>query len=170
MMSPWLRNGSEKREPPVIFVEINEEFQESIPGNLIQQAAQQTLQLNKLEESPSLSIKISTDQEIRQLNATYRGLDKVTDVLSFTADYIDPDLETRYLGDVVISFPRAARQAEQRGHSPQAEVQLLVVHGVLHLLGFDHDTFEAKRDMWGIQERIMQALGLNIQVEDEDTF
>lgn len=152
----------------MILIEVEEKYRDLISGELLREAAQKALQIDPLEELPSLSIKITGDQEIRRLNAAYRGFDEVTDVLSFEADYYDPDLESRYLGDVVISYPQAAGQAEKRGHPVLSELQLLVIHGVLHLLGYDHGSAEERSTMWTIQEQALKALGLDIKVEDED--
>jgi rRNA maturation RNase YbeY len=83
-----------------------------------------------------LSLALVTDPEIQILNRQYRGKDKPTDVLSFPlADGLQPFL----LGDVVISVETAARQAQRRGHSLREELQILLVHGILHLLGYDHE-------------------------------
>lgn len=152
----------------MIFVEVDGKYQDLVPGELLQEAAKKALQLGGQDDLPSLSIKVTCDEEIRELNAAYRGIDKATDVLSFEADYFDPDLETRYLGDVVISYPRAAGQAEKRRHPVESELQLLVIHGVLHLLGYDHGTSQDKTSMWMVQEQALHALGLDIQVEEED--
>jgi probable rRNA maturation factor len=94
-------------------------------------------------------------------------VDSPTDVLSFSADFEDPDLENRYLGDVVISLPRAIHQAQARGHNTEQELQLLVVHGVLHLLGYDHLTGDDKNQMWSLQDQILNDLGVSIQMGDE---
>jgi probable rRNA maturation factor len=90
----------------------------------------------------SLSICIVGDDEIRRLNRDHRGLDEVTDVLSFPIDGLDPlppEME-RELGDVVISMAQARRQAADAGVTDVEELTGLVVHGVLHLAGFDHET------------------------------
>lgn len=152
----------------MIFIEVEEKYRDLISGELLREAAQKALLIDPGDDLPSLSIKITGDQEIRQLNSAYRGFDEVTDVLSFEADYYDPDLESRYLGDVVISYPQAAGQAEKRGHPVLSELQLLVIHGVLHLLGYDHGSAEEKSTMWRVQEQALDALDLDIKVEDED--
>ena len=152
----------------MIFVEVDEKYGDLIPNDVLQETAQNTLQQTRLADMPSLSIKITGDQEIQELNTAYRGIDKATDVLSFVADYYDPDLESRYLGDIVISFPRAAEQAEKQGHPVRSELQLLVIHGVLHLLGYDHGSVDQKAAMWKIQNQILQTIGLDILVEDEE--
>jgi probable rRNA maturation factor len=89
-------------------------------------------------------------------------------VLSFPAGEYDPETGSRYLGDILISTAYAARQAAQYGHSPEAETQLLVIHGVLHLLGYDHAEPEEKERMWAEQTAILQLLGLgSLPVREE---
>lgn len=154
----------------MIFIEADETFRDLIPDDLLREAALKALQLDRLEELPSISVKITDDQTIQELNANYRGIDNSTDVLSFEADYYDPDLESIYLGDVVISYPYAAAQAEKRGHPIDSELQLLVIHGVLHLMGYDHGLERDKEVMWLKQEMVLKELGLKIKVEDEGEY
>lgn len=154
----------------MIFIEVDESFHTLISDEILQNAAQKALQLSQLEDMPSLSIKITGNQEIQELNTSYRGIEKVTDVLSFEADYFDPDLETRYLGDVVISYTQAADQAKKRGHPVVSELQLLVIHGVLHLSGYDHGSAQDREVMWKVQKQALDELGLDIQIEDEDSL
>ena len=91
-----------------------------------------------------------------------------TDVLSFPASETDPDTGASYIGDILISIPRAQAQADAAGHPLEAEVQLLVVHGVLHLLGYDHADAEEKALMWKAQAEILTGLGLGtIQIREE---
>lgn len=152
----------------MIFIEVEEKFRDLIHDESLREAVQTALQLVQLDDIPSLTIKITTDGEIQALNASYRGIDQATDVLSFEADYYDPDLESHYLGDVVISYPQASAQAKKRGHHVESELQLLVVHGALHLLGYDHDTTNEKEVMWSLQKHALEALGLDILIEDKD--
>lgn len=87
-------------------------------------------------EAKSLGVRLVDDEEMRQLNRQFRGVDAPTDVLSFPGgDWA----EGSHLGDVVISIPSARHQAQSRGHSTQRELRLLLVHGVLHCLGYDHE-------------------------------
>jgi probable rRNA maturation factor len=94
-------------------------------------------------------------------------------VLSFPASEtdgseIDPETGARYIGDIIISVPYAARGAAKAGHPLEAELQLLVVHGVLHLLGHDHAKPREKAKMWKAQAEILESLGLgNIQVREQ---
>jgi probable rRNA maturation factor len=108
----------------------------------------------------ALSLVITDDQEIQELNRTYRGIDAPTDVLSFGMGESEFPSEEQalYLGDLIISYPRAVAQAQEYGHSTEAEINLLVTHGVLHLLGYDHATPEEEREMWLLQERALSAL------------
>ena len=153
----------------MIFLELDEKFRDLVPNEILQEAAIKTLLCDYPEDQPALTVKITDDQKILELNTIYRGIEKVTDVLSFEADYFDPDLDSRYLGDVVISYPQAVNQAEKRGHSVESELQLLAIHGVLHLMGYDHGSPEDKEQMWLLQNQILDQLGLEITVEDEET-
>jgi probable rRNA maturation factor len=80
-------------------------------------------------------------------------------VLAFPLGEIDPDLHVPYLGDVVISYPRAEAQAATAGHLVLDELRLLVVHGALHLLGYDHQDPSGKNKMWAVQAEVLESLG-----------
>jgi probable rRNA maturation factor len=130
----------------------------------IERAVQTVLRLEAAPSGASLSVVITDDDEIRSLNRQFRGVDAPTDVLSFADDapdlpFVDASGEPPYLGDVVLSFPRAQAQAAEQAHSAAQEVYLLVVHGVLHLLGYDHAEPEKKSVMWARQETILRELG-----------
>jgi probable rRNA maturation factor len=106
----------------------------------------------------ALSVSLVGDDEIRQLNREHRSLDEVTDVLSFPVDGLDPlpaGME-RELGDVVISLPQARRQAAAADVPELEELTELVVHGVLHLAGFDHEVDGG--EMFERQDRLVEAL------------
>jgi len=111
----------------------------------------------------TVTVVVTDNETIRQLNRDYRGTDAPTDVLSFD-NIPDPDFPGQkgapHLGDVVIAFPVAEKQAAVGGHTVLEEVLLLAVHGTLHLLGFDHDTPDNKEKMWTAQSRVMAGLGL----------
>ena len=150
----------------MILISVQEAFRELVADQKLRLAVENTLVLCEVSDSPSMSVRITDDNEIQALNLQYRGFDKPTDVLSFPTDFTDPDLDSRYFGDVVISYPRAEEQSKIRGHPVEAELQLLVVHGVLHLLGNDHAEEKEKELMWALQGKVLERLGLNIQVED----
>lgn len=101
-----------------------------------------------------LAIRITGDRELRRLNRSFLGIDASTDVLSFPSGIED------YLGDIAISWPAVIRQAAQYGHSEEAELALLCVHGLLHLLGRDHDTPEQERAMWAETHAGLAAAGV----------
>jgi probable rRNA maturation factor len=109
-----------------------------------------------------LTLLLTDDAQIQQLNRDFRGEDKPTDVLSFPAGATLPGMgeAVAYLGDIAISAPYAQRQAQAAGHPLTAELQLLAIHGVLHLLGYDHGEPEEKADMWAAQTAVLAALGL----------
>ncbi|HMN13153.1 MAG TPA: rRNA maturation RNase YbeY [Bellilinea sp.] len=145
----------------MIYVFFDDEHDDLPLAEAIKIAASTTLQLEDQQDT-ELTIRISNDEEIQQLNAQFLGNDKPTDVLSFPSDEFDPDEQSSYIGDIIISYDTAQSQALTSNHPIEAEIQLLTIHGVLHLLGYDHDTQEAKREMWTKQERILKILGTQI--------
>lgn len=127
------------------------------------QAAEAALKRAAGVEQVELTIALEFDEQLLRLNRDFLGIDEVTDVLSFPADEFDPDSQSRYLGDVIISFHQAERQAQVAGHTTLSELQLLVVHGVLHLLGHDHADEEQKEIMWKLQSEILEEIGCEIR-------
>ena len=131
-------------------------------STLLQTTAAAALVDQQVAPPADLTILLTDDDTLRNLNRTYRGIDKTTDVLSFTdGEAPTPDAPI-YLGDLAISLPQAARQAVQGGHSVSAELQLLTVHGVLHLLGYDHATPDEKAAMWQAQAAILASINAPI--------
>lgn len=104
-------------------------------------------------EADEVSILITNNAEVQGLNAEYRDIDAPTDVLSFPMD-------DEYLGDIVISMDKVLEQAEEYGHSPQRELAFLTVHGMLHLLGYDHMEEEDQVRMRAREEEILNELGI----------
>ncbi len=140
-----------------IHVQVDEAFQPQVDATDLQDIVARVLELEGLSEG-EVSVVITDDRAVRDLNRRYRGVDAATDVLSFPMqDAEGPRLpeEPPYLGDVVIAFPVAAAQARHYGHSVQEELRLLVVHGTLHLLGYDHATPEEEAEMWQKQEAVL---------------
>jgi probable rRNA maturation factor len=134
---------------------------------LLERAARLTLEFESASADSDMTIVLTDDAQLHELNREYLGVDAPTDVLSFPADEEDPETGVPYLGDILISIPRATLQAEAAGHPVEAEVQLLVVHGTLHLLGHDHAEVEEKARMWKAQSGVMAKLGLShIKVQD----
>ena len=101
-------------------------------------------------------------KEIQRINKEYRGIDKVTDVISFALeDSIDNiNMDMRILGDIYICIPKMMEQASTYGHSMKRELSFLTVHGLLHLLGYDHMNKEDEKEMFGLQELILNEEGI----------
>lgn len=118
---------------------------------------------NALPES-GLSVVLVGDEAVRALNREYRGIDRPTDVLSFPAEAGESPDDAGYLGDLVIAAPYLARQAEAEGHTFGDELLLAVIHGTLHLLGYDHDSLASQETMWTIQAEALAAAGVPIVV------
>jgi probable rRNA maturation factor len=120
--------------------------------------------------SVDVAVVVSDDETLRELNRRYRGVDVLTDVLAFPNETRGPFVgaggQPHYLGDIIISYPRAEEQAADAGHGVQEELQLLVVHGVLHLLGYDDQTEPERAQMWAVQEMILGSLDIQISPPD----
>ena len=101
---------------------------------------------------------IATDSEVRRLNREYRGKDAMTDVLSFPAGPVPDGRGSGHLGDVAVAAGRARAQAREFGHTVEQEIQILMLHGVLHLLGMDHETDRGR--MARAEKRWRASLGL----------
>ena len=148
----------------MIFLKLEKEL--NFNPDLLENAAKVTLDLSKVLDV-DLTLVLTGDEQVQALNREFLDIDQPTDVLSFPAGDTDPETGRAYLGDIVISLPRAAEQAETRGHAVEAEVQLLVVHGVLHLLGHDHAEEAEKIRMWALQAKALTFLGVKIGIPEE---
>ncbi|GIV84927.1 MAG: endoribonuclease YbeY [Candidatus Roseilinea sp.] len=138
------------------------------PGQtaLVRRAALAALAQGRHLPTPvALTIRLTDDAELRALNRQYRVTDAPTDVLSFGGEGYrdgqpsDTAHAPAYLGDIAISMERCAAQAKRYGHPIEDELALLVIHGVLHLLGYDHHTPARRRRMWQAQDRAFALLG-----------
>jgi probable rRNA maturation factor len=139
-------------------------------GEYLEQRLQDGLnavaKLHDLDDMTEVDITIVDDEEIHQLNRDYRGVDRPTDVLSFALDEDDedePELlegQLHLLGDIIISAETATRQAEEFGHGLEREIVYLAVHGLLHLLGYDHMVEEDKVIMRAKEEEALRAINL----------
>ena len=117
----------------------------------------------KCPESCEVSVSFVSEEEIQQLNSEYRGVDSVTDVLSFECDdpyEADPDEESIAVGDIVICPSVIDEQRSQFGTSFVQEASLMTVHSVLHLLGYDHMEPEEREEMEAFEKEILDAYGL----------
>ena len=143
----------------MIHIEVNPSLQTSLAPDILERAAQAVLAHQSADGD--LTIVLTDDAQLLELNREYLGIDAPTDVLSFPASETDPETARRYLGDILISITRAEEQARTAGHTLEAETQLLTIHGTLHLLGYDHAEAEEKARMWKVQAQILEGLGVS---------
>ena len=165
-----------------VQVSVAPRFRRALPTPLVRHWAQRSLAVLQQPSGVSLEVAVTGDEEVQALNRAYRGLDEPTDVLSFSysnsgfpgaypgegavptgqndAPFVLPDDGKTLLGEIVIALPYAERQALAGGHSLQQETGLLLVHGVLHLLGFDHEEPGDRRVMWDKTIELLAGLGI----------
>ena len=123
------------------------------------------LRVLETENAPpcEVSVTVTDDETVRGLNREYAGEDAFTDVLSFSQregeELVRPPGSVAPLGEVIIALPQAARQASERGRSMEEEVARLLIHGTLHLLGYDHAEPEEERRMRAREEELVEAVG-----------
>jgi probable rRNA maturation factor len=146
----------------MIDIFVSDPFVDFVQAQLLEDAAVSVLAYENIPSTSEITVVLDDDVHIQNLNLQFLGIDAPTDVLSFPSDEIDPETENRYLGDIIISYPRAVAQAQAAGHSVESELQLLVVHGTLHLLGYDHAEENEKRNMWEVQRNILTSLGVTL--------
>ena len=147
----------------MIHIRITEGITLPVEKSKLEQAVKETFQFTNAPVNSELTLVLSDDAQLHQLNRDFLGIDAPTDVLSFPADFTDPDSQLTYLGDILISVPGAIHQASSNQHSPQDELLLLAVHGTLHLLGFDHANDEEQTRMWSAQSQILQKVEAGLQ-------
>lgn len=151
-----------------LVIRVDRDFQARIDKKWLRRLVRGALAAHGSGTDVDLSLLITDDATVRGLNSRYRGQDQATDVLSFALEadagidasgFVMPPGETAHLGDVIISYPRAAAQAAERNHPVEDELALLVVHGVLHLLGYDHDRPAKEREMKSLERRVLSTAG-----------
>lgn len=134
---------------------------------MIRKAVNHIGKLRRLPSATEVNVVIVDSQYMQELNYIYRGIDKSTDVLSFALnerqaeepDYQNPE-DNHLLGDIVICIGEVISQAEELGHSLEREWTFLTVHGMLHLLGYDHEEEAERAFMFSLQDKIMEDLGI----------
>ena len=139
-----------------INVLTEEDFKGYLEESWLQNIVEQILIAQEVSPDVELGLVIARQERVRELNQSYRGKDEPTDVLAFStreeikADFppfVMPPDGISHLGEVIISYPQAVRQAEEHQHSIKDEIIILIIHGVLHLLGYEHDKPEMERLM-----------------------
>lgn len=173
------RSQPRSASSPIIELQVAGPWQEAVAESRLREAITAALALHG-QAPASLTLVVATDDVLRRLNRQFAGADAATDVLSFSAREARPDQKVSfvsapdaagYLGDVIISYETAARQAAAAGHAVMDELCLLAIHGVLHLLGYDHATKAEQATMWAVQEQILSMLGIKLSMpegEDEE--
>jgi len=141
-----------------IAIQVAPRFRAEVDEGSLRRLAAEVLSQEEAKGETELSLIITDDEAIRELNRRFRGVDAPTDVLAFGTGteehFVSAPERPPYLGDVVISYRRALAQAEELGHAVAEELKLLVIHGILHLLGYDHQEEDAARKMREREERI----------------
>lgn len=142
--------------------QINDEFGYSENYDYLDSLIERVLTREKATDSV-FSIIFVDNEKIHELNKQFRGVDRPTDVISFALEDAEEEfLSTiRVLGDIYISIPKMQEQAKEYGHSEKRELAFLVVHGLLHLLGYDHQTEEEEKVMFQIQEEMLNEEGIS---------
>ena len=127
-----------------IEISVAETYRGQVDKPWVRKIARAVLKAEGVAQPYEVSLVFTDPETVQQLNRDYRGVNEPTDVLAFSmrpeeADFVLPPDNVLHLGEVVISYPRAAEQAREQGHSTGRELALLVIHGLLHLLGYDHE-------------------------------
>ena len=151
-----------------LVIRVDRDFQAHVDKRWLRSLVKQSLAAHGIDAQVELSLLITDDATVRELNKIYRRKDKPTDVLSFAleadrhgnaaAGFVMPPGEVVHLGEVIVSYPKAVEQAAERKHPVEDELSLLVVHGVLHLLGYDHDKPAREREMRSLEQRVLSAV------------
>jgi probable rRNA maturation factor len=149
---------------------ISDKFQKVIDSVWLEQLVELSLVAGNAGADVELGLFITDDDTVRSLNREYRGVDEATDVLSFALTeaeggesfpaFIMPPDGVVHLGEVVVSYPRAVKQASEHGRELNDELAWLVVHGVLHLVGYDHDEPTRGEEMRAVEKRVLSGIGL----------
>ncbi|MBI3743373.1 MAG: rRNA maturation RNase YbeY [Chloroflexi bacterium] len=149
----------------VIDIEIDRSTGCRLRAVWFQRIVSQALASAGVREAAEVAVLVTSDERVQELNQRYRGVDTTTDVLSFALNetkerFPREPSAPKSLGQVVVSYPRAVSQAAEYGHSVEREVAFLTVHGILHLLGYDHQRPRDETRMVTQQEVILTALGI----------
>lgn len=134
------------------LIKIDEEIEK-----IVEKSIEAALKEIEFTDDYEVSVSFVGDEEIHELNRDYRGVDRTTDVLSFPMD----DEFTNMLGDIVININKVIDQAKEYGHSEKREISYLTVHSSLHLMGFDHEEEEDKKEMRAVEDRVMEKLEIS---------
>ena len=149
-----------------INVLIDQGLETAVDAGWLEEVVRQVLAAESAGDGVELGLVVTGQEKVRALNRDYRGRDEPTDVLAFSAreeaqgqsPFVQPPDGVLHLGEVIISLPQAAAQAGERGHSLEKELAVLVIHGVLHLLGYDHEEAADEQRMQAREAEILSAI------------
>jgi probable rRNA maturation factor len=148
-----------------INVLIDEGLGDCLEASWLRSVAEQALVAQGAGSGAEMGLVITTQEEVQRLNQIYRGRDEPTDVLAFFmlpevnfSPFVTPPDGMLHLGEVIISYPQAVIQAGERQHSIKKEIAILIIHGVLHLLGYEDEMPEVKRRMKAREEEILSDI------------
>ena len=158
----------------LITVQVEEQYEGRVDADALHRLAIGVLKAEGKRGPLELGIVVTTDDEVHSLNRQYLGHDYKTDVISFGMEdemgeeiaFLTPEERPEYLGDVVISYDRAAEQGPEYGHSAEREVALLMVHGLLHLLGYDDTDDESRARMHARQNELVLLADVGLGPSD----
>ena len=149
------------------YIGIQNEHQYTINEALIHRAIQSVINRHEVSTETAITVVFTTNEAVQKLNKQHRNVNAPTDILSFPANPLPPgiaDSETTYAGDLIIAYPYARIQAEKLNHSLDDSLALLVIHGTLHLLGYDHDNPESRAEMWAEQASVLKAMNIDTDI------
>jgi probable rRNA maturation factor len=146
-----------------INILVEEGLEAAVELSWLEGVARQALAADNVGAQAEMGLVISSQERVQQLNRDYRGRDEPTDVLAFSAreeadglpPFIPPPDGVLHLGEVIISYPQAVAQAEEHGHPVKRELAILLIHGLLHLLGYDHEKTDAGRKMRAREKELL---------------
>jgi len=149
-----------------LSIRIEKPFAGLVSKVWLRQAVKLILIHTGISSKVELGLVIAGDDTVHELNLSYRNTDRTTDVIAFALSersmksepFIPPPDDVIHLGEVIISFPQAKRQAEEQHHPLEKELALLVAHGVLHLLGYDHELPEQAEKMRAMESKFLNAI------------
>ena len=147
-----------------IDINAEDEFRALVDRGWVRKIIRQVLKAEQVASPFEVSLVFTGAERVKQLNRHYRGVDQPTDVLAFYMDpgrssdssFVLPPDGVTHLGEVIISYPQAIEQAREQGHSPERELALLVIHGILHLLGYDHEEPEEESKMRTREKELLE--------------
>ena len=163
---------------PQVNIQIFEEFDASVSPEWVRSVVTSVLSIEPEWSDESVSVVIADDESVAELNRAHRGLDETTDVLSFSnrhsgkyygdddertlvddeTEFVLPPGFSAVLGEVIVSYPQVERQALEEGHTAQKELAIMLAHGILHLLGYDHERQAEADEMLALQRKAVVAI------------